>query len=439
MASDPAPGLWLPATIGYKGTAPPVRLVLRLPSILLAAVSALWATTQVAAQAEPVPAVPAAPAVSAGEALAARVEKAIADYEAVANDGKKIPQRNRALLWLGEIDHDDVTAYLKQQLATAGDKPFAAVVLQAIGQVARPSLQDEVWQALRREAAPASVRIAAANAIVKFGDRGIDKLLDLVRSDDDTISEAFRDIVITALIVNGGDRAHRGLAPLLLAGGQDARLKMLRRLDAVKGIAPISNARIRLVADGDLAVAALAWRQLAVEGHERAKGLAIDVFERLPANPAPAVAADLILGLAIVRDADFYPVLLRLGSANVEPVRRALRTAAPLAAKDPALVQYLATKGLESATPAARDAALVLLREAPKEAVQPLLNKVRAELKNPKKKALDLAVGLHDLLAKDPTWRLDCAALAASKDAEVRTVGLSLLFELGVDTAIVLA
>ena len=44
---------------------------------------------------------------------------------------------------------------------------------------------------------------------------------------------------------------------------------------------------------------------------------------------------------------------------------------------------------------------------------------------------------LHDLLAKDPTWRLDCAALAASKDAEVRTVGLSLLLELGVDTAIV--
>ncbi|MEI2784986.1 MAG: hypothetical protein V9E82_04685 [Candidatus Nanopelagicales bacterium] len=148
----------------------------------------------------------------------------------------------------------------------------------------------------------------------------------------------------------------------------------------------------------------------------------------------------MILGLSMVKEADFYPVVLRLGSSTAAPVRNALRKAADFAANDPAFVQFLATKGLEDSKPAVRDAALLLLRAAPKEAVQPLLAKVRAALKNPKRKLLDLAIGLHDLLAKDPSWRADLQALAVSRDAEVRTVGSPrLLLELGADSALVQA
>jgi HEAT repeat protein len=406
--------------------------VLRLLPILVAVAIGYGAPSLVCAQEN-------APAEAGQSSPEQRVDKAIADYESLRKDRKKQPQRNKALLWLGEIDHERVSIYLEKELARAGDSSFAMVVLQAIAKVPRSRLIDDCWNVMRRESAPMGVRNAAAEAVAKAGDRGIDKLIDLVRSGDDMVTDATRDAAIAALIGSGGDRAHRGLAPVLLAGSQEDRLKMLGRMDGVQGVPPVSLSRIRLVTDGDAAVSAMAWRQLAVEGHARAKELAIDVLERLPEKPSPIIAADVILGLCIVQDADLYPVVLRLGASTAAPVRNALRRGAEFAAKDPALVQFLATKGLEDARPEVRDAALLLLRAAPKEAVQPLLAKVRAALKNPKRKSLDLAIGLHDLLAKDPSWRGDLQALAVSRDAEVRTVGLSLLLELGADSALVQA
>jgi hypothetical protein len=114
-----------------------------------------------------------------------------------------------------------------------------------------------------------------------------------------------------------------------------------------------------------------------------------------------------------------------------------LRALAPRIAKDAALVHFLATEGLEHEDPRHVQAAITMLRDAPASAVQPLLAKVRAALRDPKQRSLEFAVGMHDLLAKDPTWRQDLAALAASSDPQSRTVGLSLLRELGCDSAIV--
>ena len=379
------------------------------------------------------------PEPAAASTIEIRVSKAIADYEAIGPDSKNQAQKNRALLWLGELDSETVTDYLSAQLELAGDKPSAALVLQAIVQVPRPKLGNDVWKVLQRDSAPVFVRNTAAVVICKLGDRGIDRLVAMLRGPDGTATATARDAAITALVTSGDERAHRGLVPLLDEGSSAERLKLLRRMESVQGVAPISQARIRMISDGTVDLAAAAWRQLAAEGHERARSLAVDVFERMPDDPPPAVAADLIHGIALIRDADFYPVLLRLGASPADVVRRALRTAAPLAAKDAALVQYLATKGLEDDRPAVRDVALILLREAPKEAVQPLLTKVRAELRNPRRKSLDLAVGLHDLLARDPTWRTDLLSLAASSQPEVRTVGLALLLELGSDAAVLYA
>lgn len=409
----------------------------RPPTFLLALASSVLAAGSLFAQVEPAPAAPSVPAVPAADALQAKVEKAIADFEALRKDPKKQAQRNRALGWIGELDHELATDFLGKELGRAGDKAFAATVLQAIAMLPRPRLFDEVWQVLRRDTAPAAVRIAAAVAVAKLGERGVDRLLDLVRSGDDTITDELRDFATTSLLQHGGERAHRGLAPRLFAGKTPERLKLLRGLEAVRNVPAIDQARVKLAAEGEIELAAPAWLQLAKAGHDRARELTIDVFERLPEKVPPAVAADLIVGLCLVRDADFYPVVLRLGSDNAEPVRRALRTAAPFAGKDPGLVQFLIQKGLEDPKSAVRAVALVLLGEAPPQALQPLLAKVRVELKNPKKKALDLAIGLHDLLARAPSWRQDCQALALSKDPEVRTVGLALLLELGADTGIV--
>jgi len=371
--------------------------------------------------------------------IEAKAERAIADYESTRDDPKRVAQRQRALQWLGEVDHQKVTEYLRSELATAADTPFAAQVLQAIGLVPRAELHEDLWTVLLRTSATPPLRQAAAQAIAKLGNAGIDRLLAFLQQDSDPATAAARDPAAAALLEHGGERGLRGIAGLLQRGTLAERLRLLGRLDAVSGMATITAARLKLIKDPELQVAAVAWRQLAVEGHPKAKALAVDIFERLPEKPPPAVAAELIVGIALIRDVEFYPVLLRLGGNNTELVRRALRTAAPYAAQDAALVKYLATKGLEDTRPGARDAAIALLREAPAEAVQPLVAKMRADLANPKKRSLDLAAGLHELLAKDPSWRQDCLALASAKETDARAVGLSLLLELGADTAIVQA
>lgn len=367
---------------------------------------------------------------------AAKVEKAIADYQATAGDAKKAAQRRRALLWLGELDHASATTFLQQELAAAGDTAFAAVVLEAIGKQPRPELQPELQKILERAAAPMSVRIAAAATMLRLGDRPMDALLEMAAAPEAAVPQAQRDAVVTALIDSGLDRALRGLVPLLLDGPMPPRLKLLRRLEHVQGLAPISAARIKLVLEGDLETAAVAWRQLAVEKHERAKALTVDVLERIVGEPRATIAAELVGGLVRVHDPDFYPALLRYGSIAGDVVRKALQAAAPAAAEDPALIKWLVTKGLDDTSPTAREAAKLLLRAAPPEAVRPLVERIRTDLRAGKKKALDLAVGLHELLAKDPSWREDLAALASGTDQENRMLGLSMLLELGADAGI---
>ena len=98
-----------------------------------------------------------------------------------------------------------------------------------------------------------------------------------------------------------------------------------------------------------------------------------------------------------------------------------------------ALVQFLVQKGLDDARPGAREAAKLLLLAAPAEAVRPLVERLRADLRAGRKKAMEQAAGLHELLIKDPTWRADLAALAQATDLESRLLGLSMLLELGAD------
>jgi len=392
-----------------------------------------------------------------------RVARAISDYEATKSDKNKAAQERKALIWLGEIDHPLVADYLRTELTKAGDTEFAAVVLDAIAKVPRPVLQPEMLAVLQRSTTPVGVRNAAATAIGRLGDRGIDLLLELARpaaeeeekkvdakdAKDDAVKksavrqrlleESVRRAAIGAIVDSRIDRAVRALAPMLLQGNKASRLFLLRRMQSVHGCYPVSEARIRLVKEGEIELAATAWHHLALERHERAKELAVDVLERVVDLPAPAVAGELIGGIVLVQDPELYPLLLRYGSIPGVVVRNALRAAAPAAAKDRALMTWLVQKGLEQDKPAAREAAKLLLLEAPLEVVQPLVAKVRAAIRSGSKKSLDFAVGLHELLAKDPTWTSDLVKLAASPESGNRIVALSLLLEVGSDVAVAIA
>lgn len=374
-------------------------------------------------------------AADAAADASARARKAIAEFEALEKERGKEPQRARALQWLGEIDAPEVTAFLRQRLVAAGDTAAAMPILQAIARVPRKELEAELWDLVVRPTALVGARRAAVTALAGLGDRTVDRLVGLVLGGDAQAARPVREAVTAGLLATRNDRTLRALVPLLERGPASERLADLRLFEPVRDLPPLSLMRAKLVRDDDLAVAALAWRQLAVEGHERARALTLDVVERLPEATPPAVAADVIRGLCLVRDADFYPVILRLGTSKAAPVKQALRDAAGDAAGDAALLQFLIDQGLTDERPDARQAARDLLQKAPASAVQPLLAKVRAALKRPKAESLDMVVGLHDLLRKDPSWRSDLLALAAQKDSELRTVGLSLLLDLGADDA----
>ena len=405
-------------------------IVLRLLLLVLLPCVGLCTGGAACAQADPAPA-----PISADAERAAR---AIADFEACRDKPADDALRRRTLHWLGEVDHPAVTEYLRTELERTPLRA-AAPVLEAIGAVPRPVLQPAVWNALLT--APSErVRRAAAATVARVGERGIDRLLEFVRDDTDEAGAGrARDAAVRALIEHGGDRARRGLAPLLAEGPMEGRHTLLRRLEGVRGVGAIRRARIDLVADGDLATAALAWRQLAEEDPARAKALAIDVLERCLELPPPAVAADLVRGLVLVQDRDLYPALLRFGAVPGAAVRSALRDSAAAAAADRALIDWLIRTGIDSETPATREIARLLLREAPGDAVGPLLERVRKELRSASKASLDRAVALHPLLARDPSWRSDLRTLAESPRPDVRVVGLSLLHDLGSDVALLSA
>lgn len=362
---------------------------------------------------------------------AARVAKAIADYEALLGDPQKAPMRRQAMLWLGEIDHDDASRYLIGALRKAGDDPFATVVCEAIARVARPALAEALTETLQRAAAPFAVRLAAAGALVKLGDRSVDALLKLAVATDEQTRPPIREAAIGALVDSGVDRAQRGVTALLFQGELPARMRLLRRMETLRGVAVVTTARVKIVRESEIELAAVAWRQLIVEQPQKGRDLCLDMLERIVEGPTPAIAAELIGGLVHVRDADFYPVLLRYGAMRGEGIKRALRSAAKAAAEDPELLKWLVTKGLDAEQPAERDAAMLLLTQAPPAVLKPLVDRLRADLRAGKKKVAEQAAGLHELLAKDPTWRLDLAAMAASSDQDTRMMGLSMLMELG--------
>ena len=421
------------------------------PVVLFRVVVAALFLTAVSAQEPTPPSEPPQPVEATGAPVgeesaagpvdegAARVARAIADYESVPEDAAKEPMRRQLLLWFGDIDHPAATDYLLARLEKAGDGAFAATVCEALGRVPRPALLPRLREVLVRRSATTELRTAAAAALLRCGDEAVEALFALATGDGKDVPPIGRDVALQVLARSGRAPLQQRLVDLLSVGEMPARLRILRSLEDVTGVPALTNVRVALLREGALELAAVAWRQLTVDRPERGRQLAVDLIERFVEPPTVQVAADLIGGLARCRDADFYPLLLRYGSMRGGLVRRALRDAAKSVAEDPALVRWLIEHGLDSEVPVEREAAVSLLIQAPPEAIKPLVDRLRTGLRAGRKKAIEQAAGLHELLVKDPTWRLDLAAMASSNDLEARMLGLSMLLELGAADGVLVA
>lgn len=366
-------------------------------------------------------------------ALTKRVEKAIADYESVREaekkpKGKANPKMRRRMLgWLGEVDDPRVTEYLANELKKNARAKWATYILEAIGKVPRPDLESALFKVAGSAASPHTVRVEATVQVMKLGNKASSELLDFAT---EVKNSGVRHSVLTGLCKSESPQVLRKLAKLILAGDHPHRLMMLRATRSSKGSGRIDEARVKCVKEGNLIVSATAWRILVDQGHKRAKDLTIDVLERVFDKPDAASAVELVRGLVLVADPDFFPAILRFGATRGRGVKLALRAVAPVAGKNAELVQFLIEEGLEAQGPGQRSVAKILLANAPPEAVAPLVAKVRAQLKRNRRQVLESAAGLHDLLKKDPTWVQDLVALAAASDIESRLLGLAMLLEM---------
>ena len=372
----------------------------------------------------------------AEQRLQQRIDKAITDYEKVRDGDGRPAQCRRLLGWIGEIDHPRVTEYLKKELARDAGSVAGTYAIEALGKLPRPDLVDYLCRFVRRPDVHPSACIAAARMIVGFGDAATDRLIRYAFGPKRVRSPAVRQAIVTGLATSGSERAIAVVARELLRGDQAHRLFMLKASEPVQNNAAIDGGRIDCVKNGNLLVSATAWRMLATEGHPLATQLTIDVLERVFDVPDARSAAELVRGLVLVGDPDFYPAILRFGSVRGSDVRAALQASAGPAAEHPELMAFLVDEGLESESEAEREVAKLLLAEAPAEAVAPLVARMRKQLQRNRKRVLGQAAGLHNLLARDPTWVQDLAALAAESDLDSRMVGLSLLADMGSPLAV---
>jgi hypothetical protein len=369
-------------------------------------------------------------------AIEARIDKAIEAYEAVRKDSTKLAQRRRLLGWIGEIDHPRVTSYLEKNLARTAKAFVGKYSVEAIEKLSRPDLEPALIAVVKRKDANHAVRVAATIAVTQFGSGACSDLIDLAA---ETEHVAVRRSVLQGLSQSNSTKVHRDLAKMILDGDHEYRLAMLVDTRFAKGCNHIDKARIKCVKEGNLIVAAKAWRQLAEQGHRRAASLTVDVLERVYGAPTIAAAAELVRGLVIVGEPDFFPAILRFGATRGVSVKQALKSVAGIAGKNEELIAFLVEEGLESEVPGERRAAKILLAKAPASAIAPLVARVRKQLQRNRTKMLDSASGLHELLAKDPTWVNDLLGLASANDLESRMTGLAMLHEMKSPAAISVA
>lgn len=339
----------------------------------------------------------------------------------------------RAVRGIAAFDHPAATAALLQELDQAETSAKEAVV-RVLGQ--RQEAFEPLRRLLLRDDTADRLRRLAAEALGRLGSQGIDLLLDLAAKET---TMAVHEASIDGLGAAKDERAWRGLAALAAGGSSAQRLRILRLLDEAQGVSAVTKVRAMAVDDADPLLAAVAFRQLSQEGWSRARDRLDELLDRVGMAPAVAVRAELVQGMAPLLDKALYEPFVRLAASDATVVRQAVRKVAARAVGNADFVRWLASEGLELEQPAEREAVILLLHSAPAPAIAGPLARVRARLQRPDRAALELALGLHDLLRRDPGWKQDLLGLARSHDTALRTAGLTLLLELNADDAVDIA
>ena len=364
-------------------------------------------------------------------AVPSAVDKAFASW----NKAKGSKQKNAALLRLGALDAPRVTELLLAELERAGDDKYALTVLRAIGGHPRTEALSSLRDLVLSAGSPVSHKKSAALAIARQGNRGIDLLVNVASRDG--VKSSTRDACLRGLAGVNDARAWRGLAKFALRGNAPSRRAVLGLLDKCRDVRSVTQTRLKLLKDTDAAIASMAWRQLAVAGHDRAAWAFEDLVDKHGLTPPVAVRTQLVAGLPYVLESDYFEAMLRLASTKSSLVRKQLAASVPKLGNNLEFVEWLIESALESRDPLEREVAMQVLAAAPATAVGELVARVREKLrKSLRPSALDVVIGLNRLLAKDPTWKDDLLALAQSKNLEVKIVGLALLLEVGGDQAI---
>ncbi|MFK7738695.1 MAG: VWA domain-containing protein [Planctomycetota bacterium] len=377
-----------------------------------------------------------------GKSLEERIDAAIAAYEKVLKtDKKNYALRRRTLGWLGQIDHPRVDDYLAADLRKHARYSSGSWAVAAIAKVDRPQLADLLFKIGVGGRVDESTRRAAIGVLLaddrSAAPAGSAETLDrLVHVAATHKNAGIRGAVLRGLASSKRADVHESMAELMGEGEHAARRFALIHTAAIRGANAVDAARVRCVKEGNLLLAATAWRVLAEQQHPQAGDLTVDVLERVYDKPDAASAAELVRGIVHVDDEDFYPALMRFGAVRGAGVRSALKISAGAASKSPALMQFLIDEGIESESAAEREAAKVLLAKASAAAIAPLVERIRKQLRRNRKKVLDRASGLHELLSKDPSWAQDVLELASERDLESRLLGMALMLESGSDAAV---
>jgi len=359
------------------------------------------------------------------------VESAPADKALAAwNKAKGTKQKNAALLRLGKLSDPRITDLLLSELERAGNGKYAVTVLRAINGHPRSEVLGPVRDVLERSSSPTSLKNSAAVALARQGNRAVDSLV-AIASDDRTEVKVY-NACLHGLAAADDARAWRGLARFALRGSARSRLAVLELMDDCRDVRAVTQVRLKLLKDSDAAISATAWRQLAVQGHDRAVWAFDDLIEKHGRKPPVPVRVQLVAGLPYILERGHFECMLQLAASQSSTVRKELRAVASRLGKRADFVDWLLNSALQSSDAAEREVAMIVLKAAPATSVRGLVARVRKNLrKSTGRSSLDLVIALNDLLAKDPSWKDDLKGLANSRDAAVRTVGLSLLLEVG--------
>lgn len=376
-------------------------------------------------------------ATAAAQGAAEGVDAALQRWE--QSLAKEEKDRIGPLNAVAGFDDLRVTTSLVAAFKRFAKEPFGVRVADAIGQKQRPQACPALEDALKGKDSSPQLRNAAARALGKQGNRGIDILIDLAQSESDQVADATRQASRIGLASCNEDRAWRGLAPLALKGGTAAQLATLQLLAPAKGVKAVTQARVKLLQESDDVLAATAWRQLAAEGYARAGAALEDLVSRMGSSPQPAARAELILGMSAGLFGLPPEELLRLASSPAPQVQSAVQAAASGLAKDAGLLAFLVAAARERDDANERLVSLTIVSKATVEALAPHVATIRAGLQKPTRDAVELALATMPALSKDPQWRDDVRRLLETSDPGLRTTGLALLLDLGIGDAVAVA